>query len=282
MLEQTQIRGRVWAENMESLDWMRTEAFYCNFIVAMDSASWIFFFSTERFTGIHGIDVEWIKKIFDRFLQSFIRFDFWWAGRSSEARCWIVNLSPFGIKFLATFETLAKQEIQQVGCDLPNQMGGFGGQRSKETVWFQYIIKFRQLRDVSEGIEKEWLLFRSKIISSAADSYERKRLRVVGDSEKRTLWWNQKVKETIRAKKDAFKALLQDRSSSDLQSRYTGARKAATSAAKNSKEKSWEEFGHRLDSNYFRQTKYFGRPSVVYVAKHQVSRTPSRILQVTF
>ena len=30
--------------------------------------------------------------------------------------------------------------------------------------------KFRQLPDVSEDIEKEWLLFRSTIISSAAES----------------------------------------------------------------------------------------------------------------
>ena len=96
----------------------------------------------------------------------------------------------------------------------------------------------RQLPDVSEDIEKEWLLFRSAIISSAAESCGRKRLRVAGDSEKRTPWWNQVVKEAIRAKKDAFKALLQDRSSSDLQSRYTETRKAATSAAKKSKDKS--------------------------------------------
>ena len=32
----------------------------------------------------------------------------------------------------------------------------------------------------------------------------------------------------------------------------------------------------------FRQTKYFGRAFVVYVAKNRVSRTPSRILTVTF
>ena len=42
--------------------------------------------------------------------------------------------------FLAIFETLAKQKIQQVVCDLPDQMGGFGWQRSKETVFIQYII----------------------------------------------------------------------------------------------------------------------------------------------
>ena len=117
--------------------------------------------------------------------------------------------------------------------------------------------KFRQLPDVSEDIEKEWLLFRSAIISSAAESCGRKRLRMAGDSEKRTPWWNQEVKETIRAKKDAFKAWLQDRSSSDLQSRYTEARKAATLAVKKSKEKSWEEFGRRLDSNNFSANKVF-------------------------
>ena len=117
--------------------------------------------------------------------------------------------------------------------------------------------KFRQLPDVSEDIEKEWLLFRSAIISPAAESCGRKRLRVAGDSEKRTPWWNQEVKEAIRAKKDAFKAWLQDRSSSDLQSRYTEERKAATSAVKKSKEKSWKEFGRRLDSNYFSANKVF-------------------------
>ena len=97
----------------------------------------------------------------------------------------------------------------------------------------------------------------SAIISSAAENCGRKRLRMAGDSEKRTPWWNQQVKEAIRAKKDAFKAWLQDRSSSDLQSRYTEARKAATSAVKKSKQKSWEEFGRRLDSNYFSANKVF-------------------------
>ena len=50
---------------------------------------------------------------------------------------------------------------------------------------------------------------------------------------------------------------LQDRSSSDLQSRFAEARKAATSAVKKSKEKSWEEFGRRLDFNYFSANKVF-------------------------
>ena len=77
----------------------------------------------------------------------------------------------------------------------------------------------------------------SAIISSAAKSCGRKLFRVAGDSKKRTPWWNREVKEAIRAKKDAFKALLQDRSSFDLQSRYTKVRKAATSTIKKFKEK---------------------------------------------
>ena len=94
-------------------------------------------------------------------------------------------------------------------------------------------------------------------ISSAAESCGRKRLRVAGDSEKRTPWWNQEVKEVIRAKKDAFKALLQDRLSSVLQSRYTEVRKAVALVVKKFKETSWEEFGRRLDSNYSSANKVF-------------------------
>ena len=47
---------------------------------------------------------------------------------------------------------------------------------------------------------------------------------------------NQDIKEAIRAKKDAFKVLLQSKSSSDLQSRYSEIRKTAAQAVKMSKE----------------------------------------------
>ena len=61
--------------------------------------------------------------------------------------------------------------------------------------------KFRQLSDVSDDIEKEWLLFRSAMTSSAVESCGQKRLKVAGDNEKRTPWWNQEVIEAIRKKK---------------------------------------------------------------------------------
>ena len=75
--------------------------------------------------------------------------------------------------------------------------------------------------------------------------------------------------------------MLRNRSSSDLQYRYTEAQKAATSAAKKSKEKSWEEFGRRLDSNYFSANKVFWqtirrlrgkRSSITYSIKHSAGK----------
>ena len=72
---------------------------------------------------------------------------------------------------------------------------------------------------------------------------------MAADSEKKALGWTRNVKEAIQAKKDAFKALLQNRSSSNFQFWYSAARKAAAQAVKMSKEHSWEDFGRRLDSN---------------------------------
>ena len=96
----------------------------------------------------------------------------------------------------------------------------------------------------------EWSSFRTAMILSDVESCGRKWPQMASGSEKRALWWNQDVKEAIRAKKNAFEALLQNRSSSDLQSRYTEARKAAVLAVKMSEKRFWEEFVRPLDSNY--------------------------------
>ena len=103
-------------------------------------------------------------------------------------------------------------------------------------------------------------MFKTAIISSAANACGRKRLGVAMDSEKRTSWWKQHgVKEAVQAKKRAYKAWLHDKSSSSLQLRYTEARKAAALAVKVSKEKMWEKFGEKLESNYRSANKVFWR-----------------------
>ena len=103
---------------------------------------------------------------------------------------------------------------------------------------FSMAAKFQQFPETSEGIKMEWSLFRTAMISSAVESCGRKLLRMASDSEKRVPWWNQDVKEAIQAKKDAFKALLQNRSLPDLQFRCLKAQKAAAQTVKISKERS--------------------------------------------
>ena len=49
---------------------------------------------------------------------------------------------------------------------------------------------------------------------------------------------------------EAFKVLLQNTLSPNLQSRYSDAQNAVTLAVKMSKESIWEKFGRRLDSKY--------------------------------
>ena len=105
------------------------------------------------------------------------------------------------------------------------------------------------------------------MISSAVESCGRKRFRMAASRERRTHWLNQDVKKAIRTRKDVFKALLQNRSSSGLKSRYSEARKAGALAVKLFKERSWEKFGHRLDSNIRWLTKYFFRPFSACIRK---------------
>ena len=73
-------------------------------------------------------------------------------------------------------------------------------------------------------------------------------------SEKKTAWWNQEVKEPICAKKFTFRAWLTNKSSEQLQLRHFAEHKTAATIVKQSKEKSWEEFGQKLDTDLDRQT----------------------------
>ena len=97
--------------------------------------------------------------------------------------------------------------------------------------------KFKELPTSTEDIETEWCLFRTAVITSATDCCGRKRVGGTKSSEKRTPWWNQEVKEAIRAKKVAYKAWLANKSSLELRSQYSEARKTAATKVKLSKER---------------------------------------------
>ena len=136
-------------------------------------------------------------------------------------------------------------------------MGSPGGRNVRIQFASSMAAKSQLLQEISKDIEIEWSLFRTAMISSVVETWGQKRLRMAAGSEKRTPRWNQDVKETIRAKKDASKALLQNRSLFNLQSRYSEARKSAAQAVKISKKRFWEELDHQLDSNYLSANKVF-------------------------
>ena len=117
--------------------------------------------------------------------------------------------------------------------------------------------KFKELPTSTEDIETEWCLFRTAVITSATNCCGRKRVGGTKSSEKRTPWWNQEVKEAIRAKKVAYKAWLANKSSLELRSQYSEARKTAATKVKLSKERAWKEFGERLDDDFKTANKVF-------------------------
>ena len=75
---------------------------------------------------------------------------------------------------------------------------------------------FRELLDFTEDVETEWDLFKSAVITSETDSCGCKHVGGQTGSEKRIVWWNQEVKEAIRAKKSAFRAWLTNKLSEKL------------------------------------------------------------------
>ena len=81
-------------------------------------------------------------------------------------------------------------------------------------------FKFKQLPTSAEDFETEWCLFRTAVITFATKCCGRKRVGGTKSSEKRTPWWNQEVKEDIRAKKVTFKPWLANKSSVELRSQY--------------------------------------------------------------
>ena len=94
--------------------------------------------------------------------------------------------------------------------------------------------KFKELPTSTEDIETEWCLFQTAVITYATNCCGRKRVGGTKSSEKRTAWWNQEV---TRAKKVAYKAWLANKSSVELRSQYSEARKAAATKVKLSKER---------------------------------------------
>ena len=100
-------------------------------------------------------------------------------------------------------------------------MGGPGGQGCEETVCIQHGCKVPITSKGYRGHGDGMVIVPNSDDFISCESCGQRLLRMAAGNEKRTRWWNQDVEEAIRAKKDAFKTLLQNRSSSNLQSGST-------------------------------------------------------------
>ena len=118
----------------------------------------------------------------------------------------------------------------------------------------QVVSLFRELPDFTDDVETEWDLFTSAVITSAAASCGCKHVKGRTSSEKRTVWWNQ---EAIRAKKAVFRVCLTNKSFKQLRLRYSAESKISATIAKQSKKKSWKEFGKKLNTDYRSANKVF-------------------------
>ena len=118
-------------------------------------------------------------------------------------------------------------------------------------------LKFKELPASTEDIETEWCSFRTAVITLATNCCGHKRVGGMKSSKKRTSWWNQEVKEAIRAKKVAYKAWLANKSLLELRSQYSEAHKMTATKVKLFKKRAWKELEEWLDDDFKMANKVF-------------------------
>ena len=67
--------------------------------------------------------------------------------------------------------------------------------------------------------------------------------------QKRTPWWNDEVRAVVAEKKAAYRAWI-GRQTAETRQKYLQARDKTKEVVSKAKATSWENFGHRLESDY--------------------------------
>ena len=115
--------------------------------------------------------------------------------------------------------------------------------------------RFFRLPPKEVDVETEWSLFRTEILGAATETCGMKR---IGPSicQKRTPWWNDEVRTVVAEKKAAYKACV-GRQTAGTRQKYLQARDKTKEVVAKAKTTSWENFGHRLESDYVSSGKVF-------------------------
>jgi len=117
----------------------------------------------------------------------------------------------------------------------------------------------------------QWQLLKAVVASPAALACGQKRLGVANYDKKVTSWWNREVKNPTRAKEVTYKAWFRNKAESSLHSRYAEAQMCAALKLKNSKIRSYENYGHKLDTITGKQTKCSGKPNDARAKKYDIA-----------
>ena len=124
-------------------------------------------------------------------------------------------------------------------------------------VAYQRIIKSKLKNSIQEqeieNIESAWSVYKNTLIEAANEVCGQKR---IGGKQKRTQWWNEKVKQKVKEKKEAWKRYLTSKRQDDLED-YRCKRKIASEEVKRSKQLQWEMFGEKLENNFKENQKLF-------------------------
>ena len=115
--------------------------------------------------------------------------------------------------------------------------------------------RFSRLPSKEADVETEWLLFPTSILGAATETCG---VRRIGPPirQKRTLWWNDEVRAVVAEKKEAYRAWV-GRQTAETRQKYLQARDKTKEVVSKAKATSWENFGHRLESDYLSADKVF-------------------------
>lgn len=158
------------------------------------------------------------------------------------------------------FLVLAKIKIREAKCRPGREVNGVAeSSKTREMVRVYKLREEETARDYREKIEKEmekikkylknlslenlWKKVRDTIISVAKESCGSRRL---GGDKKRTKWWSDEIRAEIKLKKQKWGAYLGNKSERSYND-YKEQRTKVKELVKRAKQKSWEEFGEKME-----------------------------------
>ncbi|KAK3532983.1 hypothetical protein QTP70_006201 [Hemibagrus guttatus] len=108
---------------------------------------------------------------------------------------------------------------------------------------------FNQIpRDVGD-IESEWTMFSSSIVDAAIRSCGRKVSGAGRGGNPRTQWWTLEVRDSVKLKKESYRAWL-DQGTPEAAEAYRQAKRAAARVVLEAKTRVWEELGEATEKDY--------------------------------